>query len=234
MTGRDAITASLRLIGALAPGESLDATEASDGLGTLNRMIDSWSTEGLLVHAVTEESPLTLTAYDATVTLGTSGDITTRPMKIVKALIRDASNDIDLPLKLLSLAEYAAIADKTVTSTYPHSLYDDGGFPQRTLKLYPVPSTAHKLVLFTQRALSQIASLDASVSLPPGYEEALVYNLALRLAPEYGRQAPAEVAMVAQESKANIKRANHRPRYLTVDSALMGGGIFDIETGGTR
>ena len=38
----------------------------------------------------------------------------------------------------------------------------------------------------------------------PGYEEALVYNGAIRLAPEYGKSAPGEIVIIAKESKANI------------------------------
>jgi hypothetical protein len=233
MTGRDLVSASMRLIGALAAGESPDAQEATDGLASINRMIDSWSTEGLLIYAITQEAALTLTAGDATVTMGASGDITTRPQKIVAAAIRDGS--MDYPVSILSAEEYAAIPNKSVQSTYPTSLYDDGGYPQRTLTLYPVPNAAKSLVLFTKRALSTITSLDTAVSLPPGYERALVYNGALELAPEFGRPVPDAVAMIAMESKAGLKRANHRGSYLRVDSALMPSpSQFNIYTGDYR
>lgn len=232
MTGRDLISASLRLIGALAPGESLAASEATDGLASLNRMIDSWSTEGLIIHAVTAETAFALTASVATVTMGTSGNITTRPMSIESAFIRDGSTDY--PLRILTHTEYAAIVDKTVQSDYPTALYDDGAFPQRTLTLYPVPSAAHSIVLFTKRALTQIATLDTAISLPPGYDEALVYNLSIRLGPEYGKPLSAEVVGIAQESKASIKRANIKPLYMKPDAipAGGGGGSFNILSGG--
>lgn len=232
MTGRDVVSAALRKIGALAPGETLVASEASDGLSELNRMLATWSTDGLTIYAITEESPLTLTPGDSTVTLGASGDITTRPQKIEKALIRDGSTDY--PVHILTLEEYARIADKTVQSTYPHSLYDDGGYPQRTIKLYPVPNAAHSLVLFTKRALTAIASLATEISFPPGYEDALVYNLAVRLAHEYGRPLDAVVLELASISYAGIKRSNHRPSYLQCDPAVAVRGAFDINTGDYR
>jgi hypothetical protein len=234
MTGRDALSASLRLIGAIAPGESPASQEATDGLATFNRMIDSWSTEGLVIYATTAETPLTLTPGDDSVTMGAAGDITTRPMAIEKAIIRDGTLDFP-PMELLTLDEYAAIPDKTLQSTYPLALYDDGGFPQRTLKLYPVPNAANSLVLYTKRALTQIATLDTALSLPPGYERALIYNGALELAPEYGKAVPDAVAMVAQDSKAAIKRANEKPRYLRCDDIPAGvarSGRYNIFTGG--
>jgi hypothetical protein len=237
VTGRDLVSASLRLIGALAPTESPAAAEATDGLAALNRMIDSWSTESLLIYAYTAETALTLTPGDATYTMGASGDITTRPMSIEKAVIRDdsVSPALDFPVQLLSLEEYAALSAKTTQTTYPYALYDDGGYPQRTLTLYPVPSAAKKLVLFTLRPLTTITTLDTSISLPPGYEEALVYNGAIRLAPSYGKATPAEVAAIASESKANIKRANYKPRYLRIEGIPADSrGTFDIMTGGYR
>lgn len=231
MTGRDVVTAALKKIGALAPSESIAASEASDGLAELNRMLGSWSNEGLLIYAITAETPLTLTPSQATYTLGISGSITTRPQKIEKALIRDGT--LDLPVNvLLSLSEFAAIALKSMQSTYPTDLYDDGGYPRRTITLYPVPSAAKSLVLFTKRALTAISTLDTAVSLPPGYEDAMVWNLAERLAPEYGKALSEVVMMKAIDTKAAIKNANHKPSYLRCDDALVSGGMFNIITGG--
>jgi hypothetical protein len=230
VNGREMISASARLIGVLAPGESLTASEATDGLATLNRMLGGMSNDGLVIHAITEETPLTLTSGDGSYTLGASGDITTRPMSIEEATLRNGS--IDTELKAMTSTEYAAITDKTIQGV-PERYYDDGGYTQRTIKLYPVPnSSSYKLCLWTKRALTEISTLDTSVSLPPGYEEMLVYNLAVRLSPEYGRPVPAEVAAIAMESKANIKSQNHRSMLLRCDEGLTGSGGFNFDTGG--
>lgn len=51
-TARDVVTAALRLIGALAAGETADAPEAADGLAALNRMMHGWKARGVdLAHA---------------------------------------------------------------------------------------------------------------------------------------------------------------------------------------
>lgn len=234
MTGRDLVSASLRLIGALAPGETLAAQEATDGLAAFNRMIASLSNEGLLIYAITAEAPLTLTPGSATVTMGVAGSITTRPQAIEKAVIRDGTLDFP-PMRLLSIDEYAAIPLKSLQSTYPTDLYDDGGYPLRTLSLYPVPSAAKQLILFTTRALTQITTLDTVLDMPPGYEEMLIYNFAPRIAPEYGKQTPAEVVQIATSSMAAIKRANHKPRYLRADHIPAGTHKrFNILTGDYR
>ena len=231
MTGLGLVTAALRLIGVVSSGETLQAEAATDGLAAANRMLGSLSNEKLAIHAITGETAFTLTAGDATVTMGTTGDITTRPQAIEAAVIRDGTSDY--PVRMLTLEEFAAIPDKTVRATYPGALYDDCGYPRRTLTLYPTPAAAKQLVLFTLRELTQIATLNTALSFPPGYEEMLIYNLAVRLAPEYGKVIPAEVVEIARESKAVIKRQNHRENLLSVDSALTRGGRrYNIHTGG--
>lgn len=232
MTGRDLLTAAFRLNGVVASGEALEAAEATDGLATLNRMISSWSNEKLLIYAITAETPLTLTPGDGTYTMGTGGDFTNRPQELERAMIRDGS--IDYPVALITIDEYAAIPNKSLQSTYPQKLYDDGGYPQRTLTLWPVPSAAKSLILYAKRVLTAIATLDTDISLPPGYERALVFNGAMELAPEYGKQVPDSVAMIAVESKASIKRANNRTALLRCDEALSRGRMFDFVTGDYR
>lgn len=233
MTGRDLVSASLRLIGALAPGETLAAQEATDGLSALNRMISSWSTENLLIYARVRNE-LTLVAGTASYTVGTSGNLnTSRPVRIEEALLRDETQSpaVEYPVRILSLAEWTAIRAKATSSDIVTALYAEGTYPLETLNLYPTPSAAHKLVLWSLKPLTAIATLDTAVSLPEGYEEALVYNFSIRLAPEYGRAVPDSVAVIAQESKAAIKRANHKPSYLRADDALFGGSSFNILTG---
>lgn len=234
MTGRDLVTASLRLIGAVAPGESVAASEATDGLSALNRMLGGWSTEGLLIHAQTQDT-LTLVPGTATYTMGTGGTFNTaRPQQILQAVLRTSSGSsaTDYPLDLLTLDQWSAITQKSLEGSHPRSLYDDGAYPLRSLTVYPKPTAAHTLVIFSLKALSEVSTLDSSISLPPGYDRALIYNLALELSPEYGKSVPDAVAMVATESKAGLKRMNLKPSYLRADDALVGNGGFNIYTGG--
>lgn len=83
------------------------------------------------------------------------------------------------------------------------------------------------------QAVSTSADLDEDLNVPEEYEEACRYNLALRLAPEYGKVVSADIAAIAMESKANIKRSNAPTAYLEVDAALLPQRAgFDITTGG--
>lgn len=234
-TARDLITASLRLIGAVSSGEAIAASEASDGLGTLNRMLSSWSTESLTIFAPVRET-FPLTGSDGQYTIGATADFnTTRPVQIKQAFLIDqtSSPSVEYPVEILSLSQWQDITLKDLNGL-PAYLYIDGAFPTATIYLYPRPqSSSYTLGLWSEKELSPLA-LDTTILLPPGYEEAIVYNLAARLAPEYGKALAPEIVAFATESKANIKRANHRPSYLRCDSELtgMGGGSFNMRSGG--
>lgn len=221
MTGRDLIASSLRLIGALASGDSLASAEATDGLAALIQLMDSWSTESLLIPNKVREV-FSLTADKQTYTMGTGGDFNTaRPMEIEQAMVQlpGTSPVAEIPIKILIQAEYARITQKTIESTFPLYLYSDDNYPLANLSFWMVPNQTVSIALYSWKPLTAL-TLDTAISLPPGYERALKYALALDLAPEYGKQLQDIVVLTANESKAAIKRMNSKPRYLQVDEAL--------------
>lgn len=84
-TVRDLIKGSLRLLGAIAPGETPSADEQAEALLALNSMISSWSTESLTIYSRVRES-FTLTPGQQMRTLGVGGSFnTSRPMEIEEA-----------------------------------------------------------------------------------------------------------------------------------------------------
>jgi len=236
VTGRDLVTAPLRLIGAVAPGESIPANEATDGLAVINRMISSWSNEGLMIYDTVREE-FSPTPGDQQYTMGSGADFnTTRPIEVSIVLLRDESVTpaVEYPVSILNEDQWSDIRIKEIQSTIPLYVFIETSYPNLTINVYPKPSTAHKLVFLSKKPLTAISTLDSTISLPPGYEEAIIYNAATRLAPEYGRQIPDIVMMTAVETKASIKRINNKPQYLKVDDALISYGRFNITTGGFR
>lgn len=224
MTAQDLITSSLRLIGVLASGESLGANEATDGLSSLNDMLDSWSTNNLLIPNKVREV-FALTSSQQTYTMGQSGSpsfSTARPIHIedVYVQVGSGSNVIERPVQILTMQEFADIKLKTLQSTFPIYCYPEGTYPNETLNFWPIPSAADNIVIYSAKPLANLSSLTTAISLPPGYQRALRYALALELAPEYGRPVSEDVAAHASAAIADIKRINYRPRYLKVDDAI--------------
>jgi len=224
-TAQTIIDRAYKLHGAVASGASASSAESADALVALNAMLESWQIEKLMVYAV-QDKTYTL-ASSGTITLGAAGNITTRPDRIEAAFIRSGDNDYQLIPR--DLAWWVGVTDKTVTADIPTDFYYEPSYPQGILNLYPVPSAANVLHVMMWTPFTAFAAVGTTVSLPPGYERALAYNLAVEIAPELG-QPPAAVERIAMSSKAAIKRANSRPISSVSEIASMGHGRFNIFT----
>jgi hypothetical protein len=233
-TARDLINGSLRLIGAIATGETAQASELQDSIYALNNLLDSLSTEDLIIPTIVREE-FSWASGTASRTIGpTTGDFaTSRPLEILTATIEDQSTTptLEYPLDILNDDEWAAITSKSLQSTLPTELYYDATSPLGTLYLYPVPSATNNLVLYSKKALTQITNGNTVIAFLPGYERMLRFNLAIELVPEFGKSVSAEIAEIARESKANIKRQNIKPAYMGCDAALLTRKTFNILTG---
>lgn len=229
-TARDLINGSLRLLGVLAQGEAVNASEAQDALASLNSMIDSWSTESLSVMGVTERI-VTLAAAQQVYTIGPGGDIDIpRPTSITDFSVayQNAPRDIYLPLEEMSLDQYSSIPVIGYESPIPLRYFLNPGFEFYQLFMYPMPAAGTKLRFYASDVLSQIPNISQTLLFAPGYERAFRYNLAIELAPEYGKDPTASVVATAQQSKDNVQRLNATDITLVSDMGLPQGGFNRI------
>jgi hypothetical protein len=239
VTANDLITRSLKTIGVLAAGETANGTDVNDALTQLNNMIDTWATNRLTIYSVARTA-LNLSASTQTYTIGTGGTWNiARPIWITAAgVIPDstaaAAQKTEIPIRILTVEQWRDIAIKELTSTYPQEMYYDKTWTAGlgNIEVWPIPTSSNsQVVLYTPTALVQFADLTTNYTFPPGYEEALRYQLALRLAPEFGRQLSPDVQMLAAETFANIKRTNTNEDVLSIDPALVStGGRYDWRT----
>lgn len=231
-TARDIIESATRKIQVLGRGQTLSADDAQNGLDALNQMLDSWSIEGGNVFTETRES-FSLTAGKSTYTIGSGADFdTAKPYVITSAFVR--SNDDDYYLKLIDSREYAQIVDKDLSNNYPCKLYYDNAYPIANIILWEVPNAANTLHLYSEKPLSNLSSLNTVLSVPKGYERALVYNLAVELAPEYEKEASATVYRIASDSKRALTTYNSRNennQAYGADLPNSANGVFDIYRG---
>ena len=228
---------ALKKIGVLAEGETPSATMETDAFNTLNGMIDSFSNEELFIFSILRET-FTLNQGQQTYQMGSGAPDfnTVRPQRIMNAQIQlIGSNPVaEMPMGILNQAEYAAIIVKTITSTVPLYLYNDDAYPYANINFWPVPQATLTVVLNSWKPVSDFALMTSSVSFPPGYLECLIYNLAVRLGPDYGATLRDDVIALAVASKENIKRMNIKPQHLACDNALLSPrGAFNWITGDT-
>lgn len=202
------IARSMRLIGAIATGETPTADEATDGLTALNGMLDSWRNESLMTWTVNDKS-VAITAGQSAFTVGPGGSIdTARPVEIDTARIR--WNGIDYPCDVIDQSQWASIARKTIKSNLPRYIYDSGDFPLRNMTPWPIPNQDIEIILGLKEPLERFSTVHDDVTMPPGYEEAMTYGLAIRLTSEFGLQPPAGIVMLYAACRRDLKRVNHQ------------------------
>jgi hypothetical protein len=193
-TVSDLIHSSMRLIGAIAADETLETAELADAFVSLNQMLSSWNTEGAsLVGRL--RMLLNLTPINQYM-------LPQRPIRIDAATA--SISGVDSPLEIVDAAAWEAlpVPEKAMQSIFIRKLYCDYLFPDSTIFIWPTPRLPGFLEMWIYAAMTPFASLETTVNLPEGYEAGLRWNLAVNLAPEYGR--PIDQVVLAQAQ--NFKR----------------------------
>lgn len=210
----------MRLAGVIGKGETPDDEEAADGLTALNSMLDSWQTERLFVYQISENS-FSWGAGSQSRTVGAAGNfVMARPAKVDDSTYF-VLNGISYAVRLIDSDAWAAIPDKTTTSTFPFWLYVEYGVSTVTLYAYPTPSAAITLKLRTWSALQSFSTLTDALSLPMGYQRAITYSLAEEFGPEFGVDIPAKVQEIAAKARKNLKRINSVPPVMASEVGYM-------------
>jgi hypothetical protein len=236
---QDLIKAALQDIGAIGKNEPITASDANDALQKLNFMIDAWSVRSLMVlGAIMESFPLTAGQGAYTIGIGANFN-TTKPSKITDAYVRDGYN-IDTPVDVVGQDEYDSYEDKIISQARPIALYYDPGYTQQsvqtgTIYLYYIPdaSTPYTLFIGQQKALTEFSAITDTVTFQSAYYEALEYNLAVRLWPQYhdsGKPVSADLHGLALESLNVIETMNTRIPKAAIETPGRK-TIYNIYTG---
>jgi len=211
----------------------MTAEDGAYALRVLNRMVQKWSTEELSIYTVNRDS-YNLVAGTQSYTLGVGGTFNApRPARIqMAAVLINSTRPIEIPLQIVTDEEWRDIAVKTTPSTFPTKMWITGNVPLNTLYFWPVPQDSTvDVILYSWGRVNEFASLNDTVVLPLGYEEALVTNLAVALSNSYGTQAGPALQQRASSAKSAIESLNADPLYASFDS-FGGGRAVAIATNG--
>lgn len=235
-TAGDLINRALRLLGVLASGEQPEASESNDSIMAFNQMIDSWSLERLSVYGSMEQVG-TWPAGQATQSLGAGGIVSVCPVLLGQGtyFVLDGTS---YTLTIINREQYSSIAVKTLSTQVPRFIFPtvstSGGLfdPVMEVTLYTVPSQNLEMHFVSVVPLNEVSATTDTIYVPKGYYEAYVYNLALRLAPEFGVEPSRVIKTTAAKSRVNLKRINNPNMVLNVPGPLLGKGWYNIETDG--
>lgn len=122
----------------------------------------------------------------------------------------DNQQTVSMPLTLISDERYAEITMRNLASSWPIKAYDNGAYPVRKVRVWPVPQGTYSVELWLWQPLATYETLDDELNLPPGYERYLRYKLAAELAPEFGKELSDTFYKNLTEAEAAVKRLNQQ------------------------
>jgi hypothetical protein len=220
----------------LGPGRTPSPAQQQDAIDELRRLTGSLNCDRLNIYSNQRwEFPLTGGRKTYTIGQDPSGQAIAdldapRPQFIERANIIYSSGgpDVRSPLALMTVLQWSDIKVQDVPATIPEALYNDRAYPLSTLYLYCQPMDGCRLELFYWLLVPTFTSDADMVLLPPGYEDALVLNLACRLAPHFQRNVDPDVRQQARESLMRLESINAPKPVASIGS--LGGccGGYDV------
>jgi len=224
-TAQTIVYDALKEIGVLGEDETPSASMADDALRALNRLMELWSNDQAFAYVANTVSRAMTTA--PSFTIGPTGDvIADRPIDIETATVD--LNGITYPVKVISNIEYDSITYKGAFGSYPTYIYYAGTMPNGTVYTWPLASNC-TLNMRVLNIVNSFATLATTLLMPPGYEEALIKNLAVNIAPQYPGVVVSPITInAARNSFKALQRTNNVIPLLSVDGMLLnrhGGNI---------
>lgn len=192
------ISAALRKINRLGDFETLGTSDPRylSALAALKLICKEYATMGMPLWAINEVAiPFSNFTTIAGITIGLSGGTITQvaPLKIIQALRRDDTQDIDVPIELYTQDYYNSLSNKAATGAPVGFTYYPKGPADSTLgqlKVWPLPdsywTTNGSIYIRYQRPFQDVGTSTQDLDFPQEWQRAVVYALAYDLAPEYG------------------------------------------------
>jgi hypothetical protein len=212
---------ALLALGVLAEGDTPTADMSAGALRVMNRMLDSMSVNqsfayyaSLVTRALTGESSFTI---------GPTGNVAgSRPIGIESAYVDRGG--IHYPVRVIDNQIFDGIVYPGSTGSNTAMVYYEATVPDGIVHVWPL-ATGCTLGLRTINQVVNFADLTTPTTLPPGYEECIVNNLAVRLSPFYPAiQLNPVIARLAKTSLDVIQRRNNVIPTMSLPRAVTQNG----------
>jgi len=235
-TAGDMISLALKSSGVLGVGQTALAEDANDALNIWNMMIGQWNRRRWMIpnQANTYFQATGADSY----TVGPTGNFAiARPAKITAAVARlfpgvggvPGASSVDYPLEIIrSYEDWMTKISVKGIGTFPKYAFYDSAYPNGVIHFWPLPSTAYEMHILTTAPLQTMTALNTVISLPPEYEEAILYNLAVRLRALYQLPPDPVITALAEAAMQTIRNANTQIPRLRVPNDVAGRGRYNI------
>lgn len=227
------INQALRIVGVVGVGETASASDVSDALGLCNMMLAEWQALRWLSYGLRDVSCISTGAQSYTIGAGGSFN-TPRPDRIEAAFMRQlnagVTQQVDFPLTIIpSMEDYSKIRLKTLSS-FANAVFYQSDYPVGFLLFWPIPAAnEYELHVIVKTPLDQFTGLTDQIFLPPAYQSALLWNLAVRLRPLYGFAPDPTISALAVSTLEGIRNSNAQVPTLRMPGGVPGasGGVYN-------
>ena len=207
MTLRNLIYSSLRLIQVAEQGQYvLTSQQEEEAVLALQSLVSSWSTNRILLpYTITEE--FNLQEGKSTYEIGPDQEFNTQSPQRILSMYAKNSGNFDKSIFPINQSDYFSLAYKNMKAAIcPNYFYYQFGYPYSMIYFWPVPSVSIPIVMASHKNFDFIGDIDLNtiLPLPPPYLDALKFNLAVAIAPEYATDVPEAVAARAAHTITNI------------------------------
>ncbi len=211
LLGTGIIDPALRIAGLTkGPGIVPDTDIRNELIAAVNRMLGSWNCDGHKIFGTSIEA-FDLVTDQVSYTIGPGGDFNTaRPIFIEDAnFIFPTDPPIRNPIQIYDSHQWSLQSLQEISGAPPWGLYYDSGFSSAgrgTIYLIGQPPNDYQLELYTWTALkTDFTSVSDTVVFPPGYEEALITNLAIKAAQLNVTQTTIDWAVATREASKALQ-----------------------------
>lgn len=238
-TWTEVIALALVESGLVGEGQIATASQGAVGMKLLNLLLDKWDGEGLALPDFSTAITFNTVANQAQYLLGAGSGAAyaVRPETIITATVTISTSPVNVYQTMvpMSFQEYQSIPVPGTTAQ-PWNYAINQTWPQMGLYLYPTPAAIYPINLTCKvKWISTVGAPELNpfevAEVPSGYAEALVTNLALRIAKRY-RLETTRLENDASDSRFMIAAAvarQHRDVQTQVPVGLFG---IDILTAG--
>jgi len=229
-TAAQLITRALQGIRVIGVGRHLTDPDATMALVALEEQFEEWRQKRRSIYAAARQS-FTLVAGQVSRTIGPTGahyTVTPKPTILANAAVLPVDQTQEVPIGILTQAEYFDIGDKTEEADYPCHVYMETGVTNNTLYFWEVPQTAATLYLALP-TISGFADLTTQYTYPDGYHALFRTDLQIRIAEAFGKPVTRAMEQAFIRAEASIAALTDQgPPRLETDGALGRDGVMGV------
>jgi hypothetical protein len=216
------ITSALRKLAVLPSGQSPSTAMTSDASDALNALVKAFQADGMPLWKISSQS-FTVVSGTSSYTVGPSLTVNCpKPLKIIQAFYTPSGGN-NTPMNVYNRYDFNDLPQGTTYTGTPVNLYYQ---PLRTggvIQLWPTPDDSTTSITFHYQSPYEDMDVAANdFDFPSEWIQALIFNLAWTLAPEYGIP-PTDRAILQKE-------AEYWHQYVLSMGAEEGGVFFQPDS----